>query len=101
MAVNRYDVNDLVRVTALFKNAAGTLIDPSGTITFKYQDPSGNESTDTYFGGTTASIVREATGTYHLDIDVDEAGVWYYKAKAVGTGQAADEQMFVCDATVF
>ena len=102
MAVNRYDVKDLVRMTALFKNAAGTLIDPSGTITFKYQDPSGNESPFTCVGGTSgASIVRDSAGTYHLDIDADEAGTWYYRAESTGVGQAADEQIFIVDATVF
>ncbi len=101
MAVNRYDVKDLVRVTALFKNSGGTLTDPPGTITMKYQDPTGNETVETYYGGTTVHIVRDGTGTYHLDIDADEGGTWYYRAEAVGTGQAADEQMFICDATVF
>lgn len=102
MAISKYDVKDLVRVTALFKNAAGSLIDPTGTITFKFQDPSGNETPYTCVGGTSGvQIVRDSAGTYHLDIDIDEAGTWYYRAEATGTGQAADEQMFIADATVF
>lgn len=98
MAINTYDVGDLVRVSGEFKASGGALSDPT-VVYVKYKDPSGNETTKQY--GVDAAVVKDATGQYHLDIDVDEAGTWYYRWYSTGTGQAAKEVEFIVDPSAF
>lgn len=93
---NVHDVGDRVRVWAEFKTAAGVAADPS-TVVCKYQDPSGNETTVTY----PTSIVQVSTGVYYLDIDVDEAGTWYYRWNGTGDVKASGEHEFTARATQF
>lgn len=93
---NVYDVGDRIRVWGEFTDLAGTATDPT-TIVCKHQDPSGNETTVTY----PTSIVKASTGRYYLDIDIDEAGTWYYRWNATGAVVAAGETSFVVRATQF
>lgn len=95
-APNRYDVGDRARVWGVFQSLAGVDTDPT-TIVCKYQDPSGNETSVTY----PTSIVKSSTGRYYLDIDVDEAGTWYYRWNATGAVVAAGETSFIARATQF
>jgi len=90
-APNSYDKGDLVRISAAFTNSAGTAIDPTAVLC-KFTDPSGNTTTYTY--NTDAELVKDSTGNYHVDIDADEAGLWYYRFYATGTGQSAAEDNF-------
>ena len=86
-----YDKGDLVRCAAAFTNTAGTAIDPTAVL-FKVKDPSGNITTYTYL--TDAELVKDSTGNYHVDVDADEVGTWYYRYYSTGTGQAAGEGTF-------
>lgn len=83
-----YHVGDVVRVTGAWTNAAGVAIDPTGVLA-RYADPSGNVTTLTY--GIDAALVKDSTGNYHVDIDADEAGVWFVRFYSTGTGQASSE----------
>lgn len=90
---NIYDVGDLVRVTGTFTDADDAATDPD-VVRVKYQDPSGNDTTDVYGVGST---VKSGTGVYYLDIDADEAGTWYYRVEGEtsgGVGQGAAESYF-------
>lgn len=89
---NKYDYGDLVRASGAWTNSAGTAIDPT-VVKFSYRDPSGNETVLTYLSD--AALVRDSAGNYHVDIDADEAGVWYYRWWSTGTGQAAEAIKFV------
>lgn len=95
---NLYDVGDEVRCTGTFTDADGTAQDPTG-VTFKFTDPSGNTTTYTY--GTDAQLVKSATGVYYVDVNVDEAGRWWYRFAGTGTGQAADELYFIAEESRF
>lgn len=89
---NRYHLGDLVRVTAAFTNTAGTATDPD-VVKLTYRDPSGTETTLLY--GTDAALVKDSTGNYHVDIDANDDGVWYYRWWATGTGQSAESAKFI------
>jgi hypothetical protein len=88
---NIYDAGDDVRVSGAFANAAGTAIDPDAVFA-QYKDPSGNVTSLEY--GEDAELVRDATGSYHVDIDADEAGQWFYRFYSTGSGKAAAWKWF-------
>jgi len=91
------DVGDKVRLTAVFKDSDGNEIDPTA-VAAEVKDPSGNTDSYTYDPG---DIVKSATGTYYVDIDIDEAGTWYYRFYSTGTGKAAEESYFVVSDSKF
>lgn len=90
--INCYHKGDRPRVSAEFEDSSGNAVDPT-TLTFKYTDPSGNVSTLEY-GGSPADIVKDSTGNYHIDIDADEAGEWFYKWIATGNAQGGEPGQF-------
>jgi len=80
-----------------FTEIGGTVADPT-TVIFAFQVESGAVQSATY--GTPASfgtIVRDSTGTYHIDIDTTGlSGVWNYVW--VGSGVVttrAENQLYV------
>jgi hypothetical protein len=87
---NTYDLGDLIRVSAAFASA-GAAIDPTA-VTVKYRAPVAGTTTLVY--GVDADLVKDDTGEYHVDIDADEEGTWYYRFESTGTGQAAAEGAF-------
>jgi len=91
-----YDIDQSVRLWAVFE-VDGVLTDPT-TITVKVQDPSGNEATYTYAGGT---VTRHSTGLYYKDVLIDESGTWYYKYIGTGSVSAAEERSFSVDTSQF
>jgi len=88
---NEYDVGDLVRVSLSFTNSSQAAADPT-TVRGKLRDPSGNVTTYVY--GTDAQLVKDATGAYHFDVAVDEAGDWRYRGEGEGAVVAAGESRF-------
>jgi secreted protein with Ig-like and vWFA domain len=97
LAINTYEIGDLVRIRGLF-TIDNKATDPT-TVVGKFKDPSGTTTTYTY--GTDAELVRDGTGNYYFDIDVDEAGVWNYRMAGEGTAQAAAEGKFFVSSTSF
>lgn len=89
--MNQYDVGDLVRVTGVFKDAAGTAIDPA-TVAFKVKKP--DRSITTYLYGTDVQLIKESTGNYRVDISADVKGKYKYRWYSTGNGQAAGEDEF-------
>jgi len=58
----------------------------------------------TYVYGTDSELVKDATGDYHFDVDVDEEGTWYYRIEGETSGgakQGAAEGTFEAEASVF
>lgn len=94
--MNVYQKGDLVRISGVFKDVAGTLIDP-GTVTLKVTKPDGTTTTYTY-GGSPA-VVKDSTGNYHVDASADQTGRWLYTWISTGTGQAAENGEFLVEAT--
>jgi hypothetical protein len=56
-------------------------------VVIMHKDPSGNVTTLTY--GVDAAVVKDGTGIYHVDVDVDEEGRWFYRCEGSGTTQQA------------
>ena len=88
---NNYDLGDLVRVSGSFSNEDGMAADPNA-IFCAVRNPAGIVTTYQY--GVDDELVRDDTGEYHLDINANSAGYWYYRWYSTGTGQAADEEKF-------
>ena len=83
---NTYTVGAEVRVSATFRDSTGTLADPTD-LTGEYEDPSGTI--------TQATPVKDGTGLYHFDIDVEASGTWYYRLAGTAAVKAAAEGAFV------
>jgi hypothetical protein len=96
MTVSLYALGALVRCSGAFTTAAGAAQDP-GTVTFKSRDPSGNVTTLVY--GVDSAVVKGSTGNYYVDVDADEAGIWYFRFAGTVSGQAAGEGQFRVDSS--
>ena len=92
MASNTYDLGNLVKSKATFRNPETKApLDPT-TVSVSVKDPSGN--VDTYLFGTDAEVVQSAVGVYYINVDADEAGSFYVRWFSTGTGQAGKERRF-------
>lgn len=100
---NSYDVGDTVRVSTstVFTNATPAAFDPD-VVRGKFKTPGGVVTTYVY--GTDAELVKDGTGDYHFDINVDEEGTWYYRIEGESSGgvyQGADEGTFEAQDSAF
>jgi len=87
-----YDVGDQVICQALFTSAAtGAAVDPTD-VYFQVKDPSGNITT--YHYGVDPEVAKLAVGQYTATVNIDEAGIWYYRWYSTGIGMAAGENVF-------
>lgn len=93
---DQYHVQQAVRIFGYFK-VAGVLTDPT-TIQLQTEDPSGNEDSYTFAGGT---VTKDGTGIYYRDVTLDEAGTWTYRWKGTGAVIAAWEASFDVQTTKF
>lgn len=93
-----YDKGDLVRCSGAFTDSDGVVQDPDAII-FKVKNPSDNTTTYTY--GVGVELVKDSVGNYHVDVDADEVGVWYYRFVGTGAGQSAEEGDFTIRGTEF
>lgn len=93
-----YVVNQQIRLTGTFTNAAGVLTDPT-VVTVKVQDAEGTEITY-------ADAIKDSTGVWHKDITITKpasggGGTWYYRFEGTGALIAAGESSFAVQQTVF
>jgi hypothetical protein len=91
MTINVYDIGDNVKMTGAFTDSNDDPADPSG-VQLAYEDPSGNVTTLVY--GVDAAVVKNSTGSYYVELEVDEAGDWHYRWIATGTGKGAQIGQF-------
>jgi uncharacterized protein YfaS (alpha-2-macroglobulin family) len=96
--INVYDVGDLVRCAANFKNTLNVDIDPS-TVTFKVKPPTG--AIITYAYGVDSQLVKDSVGDYYVDVNANAEGTWHWRFFSTGTGQAAAEQTFEVQKSYF
>jgi hypothetical protein len=95
---NSYDVGDLVRVSAVFTDLAdGDPLDPT-VVKVSVKAPTPATVTYTYL--VDSEVVKDATGYYHFDVDIDEEGDWYVRVWSTGVGQAAKERKLIAKAVV-
>ena len=89
--MNKYKIGQIARCTGTFRDEDDTLQDP-GAVYFHLIDPSENETTLTY--GVDATLIKQSTGIYYVDVTADEAGVFQYRFYSTGSYQTADEDQF-------
>jgi len=92
MSVEFYDKGDQIRFSATFKNLSGATADPT-TIVFKAKKPAGTITTYTFGAG--AEIVKDGTGVYHIDLDIDASGDWSGRWEGTGAVKVAEEFTFI------
>ena len=93
MAGQEYQQGQLLRVTFTFKTGGVTPVDPA-VVKFEYKKPGAAAVTHTY----PTVIAKDATGVYHVDLDLDTSGPWVYRAYSTGSGQAAEPGDFTVKA---
>lgn len=87
-----YDSGDRIRLkTSTAFNVDGVATDPT-TITVQIKKPDGTVLTYVY--GVDAEVVRDGVGLYHVDINLDQVGTWYYRFAGTGACVAAAETEF-------
>lgn len=94
---NTYDIGDEIRLTGVF-TVSGVATDPT-VVRCKVRAPGGAVTTSLY--GTDAALVKDATGTYHLDLTLTLTGTYYYRWEGTGAAQAAEETAFNVRPSVF
>ncbi len=93
--MKNYDKGDLVRVYGSWQDLSGTYVDPTeGYLTFSFRiSPTGTIVTYTY--PSSAQIVKDDVGQYHVDIScVTDDSDYLYRWASTGTVQAACEGAF-------
>ena len=106
MAVNGYDIGDLVVLkNGTFLNSASVAVDPP-TVLCKVENPYGVETIYTY--GIDTPIEKLAVGVYRCTIKPTIPGIWKYRWQAVDASasitvalEGAEEASFFVRATVF
>lgn len=98
MSCEDFHVGDVVRLAAVFKNTAGTAIDPTA-VKVKIKQP-GTDGTE-YVYGVDGSLIKDSVGNYHIDVDATASGIWRWKWYSTGSGKAANEGSFRVAETAF
>ena len=95
-----YTNGTVVRCVMLFYSDAAktTLADPT-TVLFRSLSPHNVVVAYTYL--THAQLVKDATGTYHVDVTTDDVGEWRYSFKGTGAVAVVEESSFVATPSVF
>lgn len=90
-----YDIGDVVGLQGVFKKRDPDtgeleLADPS-TIEVVVQKPDGTTTTYTLAD---AQVVQDSLGTFHVDVDMDQEGVWVHSWEGAGNVKTYQEQTF-------
>lgn len=98
IAMTFFDFGCKLRLTAVFTDSSGAVIDPA-TVKFSYRsDAIGTTTTYTY---PVSSLTKVSTGIYYSDIDTAETpGRYEWSWAATGTGQAAEHGEFYVRDTI-
>lgn len=84
--MSAYEQGQVVRATGSFKDAGGTLVDPS-VVKLRVRTPAGDVTEYVY--GTAPDLVKDSTGVYHFDIVLNAGGLWRYRWVSTGIGATA------------
>ncbi len=91
MTATAYDIGDIARISAPFRDITNVLADPT-VVTASVRKPDG---TITNYVVASAQIIRDGVGLYHLDIGpLDQAGDWFYRFVGTGTVATSAEGTF-------
>lgn len=81
VTVDRYDIGDLVTLTATYTDG-GTPVDPD-TVTCAVKAPDGTTSAP--------AVTKRSTGIYDAPLTPSQAGTYHYRFDASGTYNAVEE----------
>ena len=95
---SKFDVGDVTRISVVFKNLAGTVVDPT-VVKIRIKLPTNVELAYEYLIG--AEVIKDSTGTYHMDYPITMDGMHYYKWTGTGAVYAAEESQFFVKITQF
>ena len=91
---NTHDIGDQVRLQADYTVDS---VPTNPTLVFLFvQHPNG--ILDSY---TTGDLTNSSTGTFYLDIVLDDSGRWDYRFASSGTVVASDENFFLVERSAF
>lgn len=94
----RIDIGDVMRLKVIFKDLAGAVVDPTA-VTVQIKLPTDVVLEYTYLIG--AEVIKDSTGTYHMDYLITMDGMHYYKWTGTGAVYAAEESQFFVKITQF
>jgi hypothetical protein len=92
------DKGDKVRCTGSFTDKDGVAVDPT-TVNFKFKKPGATPTV--YVFGTDSQVVKDSVGNYHVDLNADQSGTWFYRFESTGNEQAAGEAEFIVSRSQF
>lgn len=95
---NEYYPGNLVRVDGNFTDENNAPADPS-TVSVKVRTPAGASTTYTY--GVDPEVIKDSVGNYHIDLQPDLEGTWYYRWEGTGSIRAAGDWRFYVKDSVF
>lgn len=100
MANSTFNVGDKVRLSATAKQVStATAVDPTAVFVV-IETPAGVKTIYQY--GVDAALIKSSVGSYYIDVDLSQRGVWHYRFYSTGTGQAAgDDKTLVASASRF
>ena len=87
-----YDKGTLVRTSCQFVDrTTGQAVDPA-TVRCIYRKPDATTTTLVY--GVDNALIKDSTGNYHVDLNANQAGPWWYRWESTGASQGAYEGTF-------
>lgn len=96
-----YDVGDLVRIGATFKDDDNQPADPT-TVTFSFrQDTQTKAQATVYTYGLSVQLIKDGVGQYHVDLAISASGLWHYRWAGTGAIVGAEEGDFVVNISQF
>lgn len=90
---------EVVRLAWTLQNTQGSLVD-NPTQTLKYIDPTSLQTNAVYTDGT-VGIIHDTLGTYHYDLPVSIAGMWWIRLETGSSNQGVQEYQFEVKGTRF
>jgi hypothetical protein len=90
MAINYYDKGDVVRLYA-YCTISGSYADPT-ELTLKTKQPDGTISTYLY---SLTQIDKDSVGHYHKDVEMTQAGQFWYRYEGTGALVSAEETYLI------
>ena len=101
--MNVHDIGDVVSLWSVFRNELGVQTAPTA-VTLTVRRPTGavalvtnraaEAGEETLAEAATGQTLSGVTGVYRGDVDIDVAGLWWYRWQGTGTVVEAEEGSF-------
>lgn len=93
---NSYLKGQQIKCTGVFRDVdTGVYVDPT-TVTFHTLNPNNVPVARVYL--IDLDVIRESAGHYRYDLELDVAGIWYYRWEGTGDHMGVgDARVNVCD----